>query len=86
MQPVHYDAILFYTGAYNAGPKRDHALVEVTGAIAQYLVDEEGEVIEYKVDNGKDPVFYWQESQVVYDLGKILAVKTYPKDKVHYHG
>lgn len=86
MQPIHYDAILFYTGAYNAGPRRDHALVEVTGAIAQYLVDAEGKVIEYKVDDGVKEPFYWQMSQVVFDLGKILAVKTYPKDKVHYHG
>lgn len=86
MQAIQYDAILFYTGAYNAGPRRDHALVEVTGAIAQYLVDDKGKVIEYKVDDGVKEPFYWQMSQVVFDLGKILAVKTYPKDTVHYHG
>ena len=84
MIPIHYDAILFYTGAYNSGPHRDHMLVEVTGQTAQYMVDENNEVIEYKVDNGVDPVFYWQESQVVFDLGKILASKSYPKDKVRY--
>ncbi len=84
MQPIVYDAILFYTGAYNAGPHRDHALVEVTGTEAQYLVDDENKVIEYKFDDGVSEPFYWQASQVVFDLGKILAVKTYPKDKVRY--
>jgi len=80
--PVHYDAILFYTGKYEAGKKRDCALVEVVDSIVQYFTDEKGEIIEYKVDyNGQKDV-YWQSSQVVYKLGAILGVNTYPKNKI----
>lgn len=75
--PIHYDAILFYTGKYEAGKKRDCCLVEITDSIVQYLTDDDDEIIEYKVDyNGQKDV-WWQESRVVYNLGAILAVNIY---------
>lgn len=70
--PVHYDAILFYVG-YNKD--RDSALVEVKDAHTEVFVDENNEVIEFEVDGG-----YWQASQVVYDLGRIIATD------IHKHG
>lgn len=79
--PIKYDAILFYTGKYEAGKKRDCALVEITDSLVQYLTDEEGKIIEYKVDyNGQKDV-YWQESRVVYQLGTILAVNIFDQSK-----
>ena len=79
--PIKYDAILFYTGKYEAGKKRDCALVEVTDSLVQYLTDDEGNIIEYKVDyNGQKDV-YWQESRVVYQLGTILAVNIFDQSK-----
>lgn len=70
--PVHYDAILFYVG-YNKD--RDSALVEVKDAHTEVFVDENDEIIEFEVDGG-----YWQASQVVYDLGRIIATD------IHRHG
>lgn len=82
--PIHYDAILFYTGKYEAGRKRDCCLVEVTDSIVQYLTDEKGEIIEYKVDfNGQKDV-WWQASRVVYSLGEILAVNIYNESQKKY--
>ena len=79
--PIKYDAILFYTGKYEAGKKRDCALVEITDSLVQYLTDDEGKIIEYKVDyNGQKDV-YWQESRVVYQLGTILAVNIFDQSK-----
>ena len=75
--PIKYDAILFYTGAYNV-KHRDCALVEVTDAFVQYFVDDNGEVIEYQDDEGA----YWQASQVVYNLGQIFAKVIYPKHSI----
>lgn len=74
--PIKYDAILFYTGAYNS-KKRDCCLVEVSDSYTQYFTDENGDVIEYQVDDGVNEPYWWQESQVVYELGKILAVNIY---------
>ena len=79
--PIKYDAILFYTGKYEAGKKRDCCLVEVTDSIVQYLTDDEGKIIEYKVDYNGEKDVWWQESRVVYNLGKILAVNVNAEDK-----
>ena len=67
--PLHYDAIQFYVG-YNKD--RDSALVEVTGAYTQFIVDENDEPLKYKLDNGDD--FFVEE--IVYNLGKVLEKKT----------
>ena len=72
-QPIHYDAILFYAG-YNTN--RDSALVEVKDAYVQYFVDENDKIIEYQADDG----VYWQASQVVYNLGKILCTDLHHQD------
>lgn len=77
--PIQYDAIHFLTGAYNA-PHRDSALVEIKDAFIEYIVDEDGNIIEWQADDGA----YWQVSQVVYNLGRILATTIYPKSKATY--
>ncbi len=77
--PIEYDAIHFITGARNA-KHRDCALVEVESAFIEYIADKEGNIIEWQADDGA----YWQVSQVVYNLGRILAKTIYPKDKVTY--
>lgn len=79
--PIHYDAILFYTGKYEAGRKRDCCLVEVEKSMVQYLTDDEGKIIEFKVDYNGHKDVWWQSSQVVYSLGKILAVNIYNESK-----
>ena len=67
--PINYDAIRFYVG-YK--PDRDSALVEVTGAHTEVIVDENNQPLMYFLDNGTE---YWVE-QIVYNLGKILEKNT----------
>lgn len=74
-QPIKYDAIRFFVG-YNED--RDSALVEVKDAFVQYFTDENDNIIEYQDDEG----VYWQASQVVFNLGKILETNIHPKSKV----
>lgn len=65
IQPVKYDTITFYTGAYKG--KRPKMVVEVRDAEVYLLEDENGELITYD-DNGEE--FY--AIQIEYHLGKIL--------------
>ena len=62
--PIHYDAIRFFVG-YNKD--RASALVEVTGATIEFLVDEEGNEIVYEY-KGEEYV----AAQIVYDLGRVI--------------
>lgn len=71
-QPIHYDAIRFFVGYKK---DRDSALVEVTDACVQYFVDENDEVIEWQDENG----VWWQASQVIFNLGKILEKDIHEK-------
>lgn len=74
-QPIKYDAIRFFVGY---SKDRDSALVEITDAFVQYFVDDKDEIIEYQDENG----VYWQASQVVYNLGRILEKDIHKKAKV----
>lgn len=67
--PVEYDAILFFVGY---AKDRDSALVEVVGAREEYINDENGEPIKIVIDEATDTYDYI--SQIVYDLGKVIAV------------
>lgn len=60
--PIEYDAILF-----KSRETGDTALVEVSGAHSEMMVDDNDEVIEYEY-NG----LLWVVQRVVYDLGKII--------------
>ncbi len=64
--PIHYDAILFFVG-YNR--ERDSALIEVKGEHTEIFVDENGEIIQFELEDGG----WWVAEQVVYDLGKVLC-------------
>lgn len=64
--PKQYDAIKFFTGAYNK-PPRPWALVEVKGANIELFVDENDEFIKLEE---KGETYYM--AQIVYDLGRIL--------------
>ena len=64
IEPIKYDAIRFYVG-YNKD--RDSALVEVTDAQFQVIVDENDELIYYEY-KGEE----YFACQVVYELGRIL--------------
>lgn len=74
-QPIRYDAILFYVGYHK---DRDSALVEVKDAFVQLFTDEDGNIIEWQAEDGA----YWQASQVVFNLGKILATDIHHTETV----
>lgn len=71
-QPIRYDAIRFFVGYKK---DRDSALVEVKDAFVQYFVDDNGEIIEVEDAEG----VYWQASQVVFNLGRILETDIHKK-------
>jgi hypothetical protein len=64
--PVKYDAIKFLTGEYKG--KRPYAVVEVKGAEAYILTDENDEPIEYEGSDGKVYVM----AEIEYELGNVL--------------
>ena len=64
--PVHYDALLLFVG-YNTN--RDSALVEVTGAVEEFFLDENGEEIFFELEDGS----CHYPSQIAYSLGKVIA-------------
>ena len=68
-----YDAIRFYTGAYSG--KRPSMLVEVKGAEAVIMTDEDGNDLYLKDGNGED----YLAVTVDYTLGKILDTNLNPE-------
>lgn len=70
--PIWYDAMLLFVG-YNK--VRDSALVEIKGAKEEVFKDENGEEIYEEFEDGSR--FY--PSQIVYDLGNVLAKEIHPK-------
>lgn len=65
LNPIKYDAIKFLTGEYKG--KRPYAIVEVKGAEASILTDEDGNDIVYE-HQGEE----YLASQIDYALGKVL--------------
>lgn len=70
--PVHYDAMLLFVGY---GKVRDSSLIEITGAKEEMFLDEKGNEIYEVLEDGSR--FY--PSQIVYDLGRIIAQEVHPK-------
>lgn len=74
IEPIKYDAIRFYVG-YNKD--RDSALVEITDAYFQFIVNEFDEQIFYEYKGAE-----YFAGQVVYDLGKIIEKDIKVKTKI----
>ena len=69
----HYEAIKFYTGAYEG--KRPYMIVEVKSAEAIIMTDENGADLYLKDNHGED----YLAVTVDYTLGKILEVNENPE-------
>lgn len=65
LKPIKYDAIKFLTGEYKG--KRPYAIVEVKGAEASILTDEDGNDIVYE-HQGEE----YLAAQMDYTLGEVL--------------
>jgi len=65
IQPIMYDTITFYTGAYVG--KRPKMIIKVEKAEAYVLEDENGELITYEVDGEE-----YFAAEIEYHLGEII--------------
>jgi len=71
VKAVKYDALKLVTGAYK--DKRPYLIVEVTGADIFFNVDDDGNDIVLKTENGDEYI----STQIEYHLGKIIEKELY---------
>ena len=66
--PIKYDLMRLYSGQMKG--KRPTALIEITGAKAEIMFDEDGQPVTYMFDDYEHTVV-----RMVYSLGRVLEVK-----------
>lgn len=67
VKPIKVDRIQFFNG-YKPG--RPEVIIDVKSAEIEYIVDEDGEFVEYE-ENGE----FYLTAQMVYSLGKVVSRK-----------